>query len=95
MTLQDRRLAIQFCQEELNMWRIAAKFVPQLLHNEQKQHRWKSAGNFNSSFKRIQTFFRRLSLAPSDLFLFPKMKIKLKGRGSDTVEENQAKRRRY
>jgi hypothetical protein len=48
---------------------------------------WKSAGNFINSFKRIQTFFRRLSLAPSDFFLFPKMKIELKGRKFDTVEE--------
>ncbi|PNF20516.1 hypothetical protein B7P43_G06298 [Cryptotermes secundus] len=52
--LQDRRLTIQdlrnalglsygICQrilsEELNMRRIAAKFVPRLLQNEQKQHR--------------------------------------------------------
>jgi hypothetical protein len=48
---------------------------------------WKSAGNFNNSFRRIQTFFRRFSLAPSDFVLFPKMKIKLKGRRFDTVEE--------
>jgi hypothetical protein len=30
-------------------------------------------------------------LAPCDFFLFPKMKIKLKGRKFDTVEEIQAK----
>jgi hypothetical protein len=51
---------------------------------------WTSAGNFNNSFKRIQTFSRRLSPAPSDFFLFPKMKIKLKGRTLDTVEDIQA-----
>ncbi|PNF41538.1 hypothetical protein B7P43_G12319 [Cryptotermes secundus] len=54
LILQDRRLTIQdlcntlglsygTCQrilsEELNMRRIAAKFVPRLLQNEQKQHR--------------------------------------------------------
>ncbi|PNF41547.1 hypothetical protein B7P43_G12312 [Cryptotermes secundus] len=53
LILQDRRLTIQdlcntlglsygTCQrilsEELNMRRIAAKFVPRLLQNEQKQH---------------------------------------------------------
>jgi hypothetical protein len=52
---------------------------------------WKSAGNFENSFKRIQTFFRRLSLAPSDFFLFSKMKIGLKGRRFYTAEEIQAK----
>jgi arsenate reductase-like glutaredoxin family protein len=46
-----------------------------------------SAGNFNSSFKRIQTPFLRLSLAPSNFFSFPKKKINLKGRRFDTVEE--------
>jgi hypothetical protein len=51
---------------------------------------WKSAGNFSNSFKRIQTLFRRLSPAPSDFFLFPKMKIKLNGRTLDTVEDIQA-----
>jgi hypothetical protein len=30
------------------------------------------------------------NLAPSDFFLFPKMKIKFKGRRFDTVEETQA-----
>jgi hypothetical protein len=29
-------------------------------------------------------------LAPCDFFLFPKMKLKLKGRRFDTAEENQA-----
>jgi hypothetical protein len=48
---------------------------------------WKSAGNFNNSSNRVQVFFRRLSLAPSDFFLFPKIKIKLKGQRFDTVEE--------
>jgi hypothetical protein len=31
-----------------------------------------------------------LDLAPSDFFLFPKMKLKLKGRWFDTTEKNQA-----
>jgi hypothetical protein len=51
---------------------------------------WKCAGNFYNSFKRIQTFFQRLSLAQFNFFLFPKMKIELKGRRFDTVEEIQA-----
>jgi hypothetical protein len=40
---------------------------------------WKSAGNFNNSFKRIKTVFRRVSLAPSHFFFFPNMKIKMTG----------------
>jgi hypothetical protein len=32
-----------------------------------------------------------LHLAPCDLFLFPKMKLKLKGRCFDNIEEIQAK----
>jgi hypothetical protein len=65
------------------MKRIVEKFVPRLLQNEQKQHR------FNNSFKRFQTFYRMLSLAPFDFFCFPKMKIKFKGRRFDTVKEIQ------
>jgi hypothetical protein len=33
-------------------------------------------------------------LAPCDLFLFPKMKLKLKGRQFDTIEEMQAESQR-
>jgi hypothetical protein len=33
-------------------------------------------------------------LAPSDFFLFPKMKLKLKGRRFDTIEEIQAESQR-
>jgi hypothetical protein len=47
---------------------------------------WKFAENFNNSFKRIQTLFHRLSLGPFKFFLFPKMKIKLKGLRFDTVD---------
>jgi hypothetical protein len=53
---------------------------------------WNSAGNFNNSFKRFQIFFRTLSLAQFDFFIFPKMKIKLKSRRFDTVEEIEAER---
>jgi hypothetical protein len=48
---------------------------------------WKCSGNFNNTFERIQIFFRRLLLAPTDFFLLPKMKIKLRGLRFDTVEE--------
>jgi hypothetical protein len=48
-----------------------------------------SAGNFNNSLKRIHTIFQRLSLAPCEFFLFPKMKIKLKGVRLGIAEENE------
>jgi predicted acetyltransferase len=35
-----------------------------------------------------------LDLAPCDFFLFPKMKLKLKGRRFDTIEEIQAESQR-
>jgi hypothetical protein len=54
---------------------------------------WKSAANFNNSFKRIRTVFRRLPQVPSDFLLFPKIKIKLKGRRFDTFEDIQAETR--
>jgi hypothetical protein len=33
-------------------------------------------------------------MAPCDFFLFPKMKLKLKGSRFDTIEENQAESQR-
>jgi hypothetical protein len=78
---------LRIMSEELNM-RIVVKFVPQILQNDQKQHCLEVCKELNNSFKRIQTFFWRLSLAPCDFFLFPKMKIELKGQRFDTVEES-------
>jgi hypothetical protein len=34
------------------------------------------------------------NLAPCDFFLFPKIKLKLKGRQFDTIEKNQAESQR-
>ncbi|PNF20723.1 hypothetical protein B7P43_G17374 [Cryptotermes secundus] len=71
------------------MRRIAAKFVPRLLQNEQKQHRLEEflAKNKMAVVPHPQYL---PDLAPCDFFLFPKMKIKLKGRRFDTVEKIQA-----
>ncbi|PNF22514.1 hypothetical protein B7P43_G14380 [Cryptotermes secundus] len=80
--------------EGLNMRRIAAKFVSRLLQNEQKkQHRLEVCRELQQQLQHI--FFvphppYSPDLAPCDFFLFPKMKIKLKGRRFDTVEEIQA-----
>ncbi|PNF42588.1 hypothetical protein B7P43_G03094, partial [Cryptotermes secundus] len=119
LILQDRRLTIQdlcntlglsygTCQrilsEELNMRRIAAKFVPRLLQNEQKQHRLEVCRELQQQLQEDPNFLSKVvtgdeivphppyspDLAPCDFFLFPKMKIKLKGRRFDTAEEIQA-----
>ncbi|PNF20610.1 hypothetical protein B7P43_G04271 [Cryptotermes secundus] len=81
--------------EELNMRRIAAKFVPRLLQNEQKQHRLEVCRELQQQLQEDPNFLSKVvtgdkNLAPCDFFLFPKMKIKLKGRRFDTVEEIQA-----
>ncbi|PNF35989.1 hypothetical protein B7P43_G02291 [Cryptotermes secundus] len=116
LILQDRRLTIQdlcnalglsygTCQrissEELNV-RIAAKFVPQLLQNEQKQHRLEVCRELQQQLQEDPNFLSKVvtadeiphqpyspDLAPCDFFLFPEMKIKLKGRRFDTAEEIQ------
>ncbi|PNF37365.1 hypothetical protein B7P43_G17725, partial [Cryptotermes secundus] len=103
LILQDRRVTIQdlcntlglsygTCQrilsEELNMRRIAANFVTQLLQNEQKQHRLEQFLAKNKMAVVPHPLYSR-DLAPCNFFLFPKMKIKLKGRRFDTVEEIQ------
>jgi hypothetical protein len=36
---------------------------------------WKCAGNFNNSFERIQTFFRRLSLVTKAGFMGTTLKL--------------------
>ncbi|PNF32071.1 hypothetical protein B7P43_G05722 [Cryptotermes secundus] len=116
LILQDRRLTIQdFCNtlglsygtcqrilsEELNMRRIAAKFVPRLLQNEQKQHRLEVCRELQQQLQEDPNFLSKVvtvvphppyspDLAPCNFFLFPKMKIKLKGQRFDTVEEIQA-----
>jgi hypothetical protein len=56
---------------------------------------WNSAGNFNNRFKRIQTSFRRFSLAPSYLFLLYKIRIKLKGEDLIQLRTFKRKGRRY
>ncbi|PNF42428.1 hypothetical protein B7P43_G10554 [Cryptotermes secundus] len=110
LILQDRRLTIQdlcntlglsygTCQrilsEELNMRRIAEKFMPRLLQNEQKQHRLEVCRELQQQLQEDPNFLSKVvtgdeNLAPCDFYLFPKMKLKLKGRRFDTVEEIQA-----
>jgi hypothetical protein len=69
---------------------VAAKFVPWIVTADQKQQHFD-----------ICTELRQLphppyspDLAPCDVFLFPKMKLKLKECWFDTAEETQAKSQR-
>jgi hypothetical protein len=56
---------------------------------------WKSAGNFNNSFKRIQTFFWRLSLAPSNYFSSPRLKSSWRGKNLIQLRKFKWKHRQY
>ena len=69
---------------------VAAKFVPRILTADQKQQR--VAQQFLAKNKIAVILLPPYSpdLAPCDFFLFPKMKMKLKGRRFDTTEEIQA-----
>jgi hypothetical protein len=67
------------------MHHVAVKFVPRILTADKKQPT-SSALNFVSS----PLTMKPPDLAPCDFFLFPKIKLKLKGHWFDTNEEIQA-----
>ena len=102
---QDRRLTIRdiaeevevgygTCQrvltEELGMHRVAAKFVPRILTADQKQQRVAHQFLVKNKIVVIPHPPHSPDLTPCDFFLFPKMKLKLKGRRFDTITEIQA-----
>jgi len=76
--------------EELGMHRVTAKFVPRILTADQKQQR--VAHKFLEKNKIAVIHHPPYSsyLASCDFFLFPKMKLKLKGRQFNTFTEIQA-----
>jgi hypothetical protein len=83
----------QVLMEGLGMHRVAAKFVPRILTADQKQQRVNVCTERRQLASNDETFLSRVitgDLAPCDFFLFPKMKLKLKGRRFDTIEEIQA-----
>ena len=80
--------------EELALHRVAAEFVPRVLTADQKQQR--VAHQF-LAINKIAVIPRQPyspDLAPCDFFLFPKLKLKLKGCWFDTIEEIQAESQR-
>jgi len=76
--------------EELGMYRVTAKFVPRILTADQKQQRVAHQFLVKNKSAVIPHPPYSPDLASCDFFLFPKMKLKLKGRRFDTIEEIQA-----
>jgi hypothetical protein len=71
------------------MHRIAAKFVPRLLTNDQKQRRVTT--EFVTNNNMVILPYPRCSpdLAPGDFALFPKLKINLKGQRFEAMSDIQ------
>jgi len=98
LTIRDIAVEVEVgygtCQrvlmEELGMHRVAAKFVPRILTADQKQQRVAHQFLAKNKFALIPHPPYSPDLAPCDFFLFPKMKLKRKGRRFDTITENQA-----
>ena len=67
----------------LDMKRVAAKFVPKLLSFEQRQRRMEVA---QESLTMPQPPYSP-DMAPSDFFLFPKIKRTLKGRRFTAIDD--------
>jgi len=65
------------------MKRVAAKFVPKLLNFEQKQRDFLAK---NKTVIMPQSPYSP-DLAPCDFFLFPKLKIPMKGKRFATIDE--------
>jgi hypothetical protein len=79
--------------KELGMHCVAAKFVPRILTADQKQQ---LINILTQQFLAIDKMAviphppYSPNLAPCDFFQFPKMKLKLKGRQFDSIEDIQA-----
>jgi hypothetical protein len=67
------------------MQRVAAKFVPRVLTEDQKANRV----NIKNETTVVPQPSYSPDLAPADFFLFPKLKSTLKGRRFDTTDEIQ------
>jgi hypothetical protein len=83
--------------KKLGMHHTAAKFVPRILTADQKQQRVNIRTEIHQLTSDDETFLFRVitgDLAPCELFLFLKMKLKLKGRPFDTTEDIEAESQR-
>jgi hypothetical protein len=80
-------------KKELGMHRLTAKFVPRILTADQKQQRvdvYTEHRQLTFDNETLLSGVITVDLAPCEFFLFPKMKLKLKGCQLDTTEETQA-----
>jgi hypothetical protein len=77
----------QVLKEGLGMRTVAAKFVPRILTADQKQQ----CTDVCTELRQLPHPQYSPDLATCGFFLFPKMKLKLKGCQFDTTEEIQAK----
>ena len=66
--------------QDLDMKDVLAKFIPQLLLPEQKEHHAAAANSL------IQIATNKPHLAPCDIWLFSKVKSPLKGKRFQTVD---------
>ena len=73
--------------EELHMERVAAKFVPCLLSEDQRANRLDVCREMKDKWKFIQTVCPK----SPNFFLFPRMKRDLKGKRFQNVEEVREK----
>jgi hypothetical protein len=83
--------------KELGMHRSASKFVTRIQTADQKQQHVNICTELRQLASDDETFLSRVitgDLASCEFFLFPKMKLKLKGRLPDTNEVFQAKLQR-
>jgi hypothetical protein len=71
--------------KEFGMHRVTDKFVPKVLRADQRQQRV----NVFTELRQLASDDETPDLAHCDFFLFPYMKLKLKGRRFDTIEEIQ------
>ena len=74
----------------MGMHSVAAKFVPRILTAYEKQQRIAQQFLVKNKIAVIPHPPYSPDSAPCDFFLFPKMKLKLKGCRIDTTEEAQA-----
>jgi len=72
--------------EELGMHCVVAKFVPRILTADQKQQHVSVCTELKNKRAVILHPPYSPDLTPFDFFLFPKMKLRLKGRWFDTIE---------
>ena len=64
----------------LGMKHAATKIIPKLLNFEQKQYRINIAQDILTTYNEDQDLLNKVLTGPDDFFLFPKLKIPMKGK---------------